>query len=142
VELSAVALSDGPYSGRPGTSLQLLNLPHCSFSLTLLAAYGSGSNSGGAPSQPSYPQTPPVPITWNPGSSNLPAPPDLDATQSPLSTGSNDFPLTLSNPTDGGSVTSPAHVVVSLIVFGHDLELVLARRHPDIWVSIELGKVK
>jgi hypothetical protein len=26
VELAAVALSDGPYSGRPGTSLQLLKL--------------------------------------------------------------------------------------------------------------------
>jgi hypothetical protein len=81
--------------------------------LTLLAACGSGSNSGAAPSQPSYPKAPPVPITWNPGSSNLPAPPDLDATQSPLSTGSNEFPLTVSNPTDGGTVTSPAHVVAS-----------------------------
>lgn len=83
--------------------------------IALLAACGSGSNSnpGPSPTQKSYPQTPPVAITWTPATSNLPAPPDLDATQPPLSTGSGDFPLTISQPTDGGTVTSPAHVVAS-----------------------------
>lgn len=58
------------------------------------------------PSQPSYPSTPPVPITWSPQSSPLPAPP----AQVPPPAGSNDFPLTISNPTDGSSVTSPVSV--------------------------------
>ncbi len=60
------------------------------------------------PAQPSYPPTPPVPITWSPGTSNLPAP---IATPPPV--GSNDFPLTVSNPTDGSSMTSPINVVAS-----------------------------
>ncbi len=60
------------------------------------------------PVQPSYPSTPPVPITWSPSTSNLPAPP---ATAPPA--GSNDFPLTISNPTDGSSMTSPINVVAS-----------------------------
>jgi hypothetical protein len=58
--------------------------------------------------QPSYPPTPPVPITWSPSSSNLPAP---LATAPPA--GSDDFPLTISNPTAGGSVTSPINIVAS-----------------------------
>ena len=61
-----------------------------------------------APSQPSFPTVPPVPITWSPSTSKLPAP---LATAPP--TGSNDFPLTLSSPTDGSSVTSPINVVAS-----------------------------
>ena|ERR1700687_2131680 len=55
------------------------------------------------PSAPSYPSTPPVPITWSP-SSTLPAP----SAQDPSPSGSNDFPLTVSRPTDGQSLTSPA----------------------------------
>jgi hypothetical protein len=62
-----------------------------------------------APSQPSYPSTPPVPITWSPSSSPLPAPP----AQVPPPSGSNDFPLTVSSPTDGATVTSPMTVVAS-----------------------------
>jgi len=62
-----------------------------------------------SPSQPSYPSTPPVPINWSPQSSPLPAPP----AQVPPPPGSNDFPLTVSSPTDGGTVTSPANVVAS-----------------------------
>ena len=59
------------------------------------------------PSQPSYPSTPPVPITWSPSTSPLPAPPAVQPT------GSNDFPLVISSPTDGATVTSPATVVAS-----------------------------
>src|SRR5438874_12785667 len=62
-----------------------------------------------APPQPSYPSTPPVPITWSPQSSPLPAPP----AQVPPPAGSNDFPLSISNPTDGSTVTSPINVVAS-----------------------------
>ena len=60
------------------------------------------------PSQPSFPSTPPVPITWSPSTSKLPAP-----TATPPPAGSNDFPLTISNPTDGASVTSPFNVAAS-----------------------------
>ena len=60
------------------------------------------------PSQPSFPSTPPVPITWSPSASKLPAP-----TATPPPAGSNDFPLTISNPTDGASVTSPFNVAAS-----------------------------
>ncbi len=61
------------------------------------------------PTQPNYPSTPPVAITWSPSSSPLPAPP----AQVPPPAGSNDFPLTISSPTDGGTVTSPVTVVAS-----------------------------
>ncbi len=57
---------------------------------------------------PTYPSTPPVPITWSPSSSLLPAP---TATAPPA--GSDDFPLTISNPTEGASVTSPINVVAT-----------------------------
>ena len=72
---------------------------------------GSGKMNGTstpAP-QPGYPSVPPVPITWSPSSSPLPAPP----AQVPPPPGSNDFPLTISSPTDGQTVTSPATVVAS-----------------------------
>ena len=83
-----------------------------SVSLSLAGCSGVSNNmtttTTPAPPQPSYPSTPPVPITWTPGSSNLPAP---IATAPPA--GSNDFPLAVSNPTDGSSVTSPINVVAS-----------------------------
>ena len=50
-----------------------------------------------------------MPITWSPQTSPLPAP----SAQVPPPPGSNDFPLTISNPTDGGTVTSPINVVAS-----------------------------
>jgi hypothetical protein len=62
-----------------------------------------------APTQPNYPSTPPVPITWSPQTSPLPAP----SAEVPPPPGSNDFPLTISSPTDGGTVTSPINVVAS-----------------------------
>lgn len=88
------------------------------FFLVLALACGSGGTkppvstttpSSPAPSQPSYPSTPPVPITWSPQNSPLPAP----AAEVPAPKGSNDFPLTVSSPTDGGAVTSPINVVAS-----------------------------
>ncbi len=76
-------------------------------------ACGNSTNNAKAttppPSQPNYPSTPPVPITWSPQSSPLPAPP----AQVPPPAGSNDFPLSVSNPTDSATVTSPMNVVAS-----------------------------
>lgn len=69
------------------------------------------------PQQPNYPSTPPVPITWSPGTSQLPAPPACDPPQStcdpPYPNGSNNFPLTVSSPLDQSSSTSPIHVVAN-----------------------------
>jgi hypothetical protein len=59
--------------------------------------------------QPNSPSVPPVPITWSPQSSPLPAP----TAQQPPPVASNDFPLTISSPSDGGTVTSPVTVVAS-----------------------------
>lgn len=61
------------------------------------------------PPQPNYPSVPPVPITWSPQTSPLPAPP----AQEPPPPGSNDFPLTMTNPVSGGSLTSPFKVTAS-----------------------------
>jgi hypothetical protein len=61
------------------------------------------------PTQPAYPFVPPVAITWSPQTSPLPAPP----AQVPPPTPSDDFPLTVSNPTAGVSLTSPIHVVAT-----------------------------
>lgn len=86
--------------------------------LTLLAAVSFTSGCGSstmttgttpAPSQPGYPFMPAVPITWSPGTSSLPAPP----AQVPPPPGSNDFPLTISSPANGDSLTSPLTVVAS-----------------------------
>src|SRR4030081_3060860 len=63
----------------------------------------------GNPPPPPVPSTPPVPITWSPQTSPLPAPP----AEEPPPTASNDFPLTISSPSDGATVTSPALVVAS-----------------------------
>jgi hypothetical protein len=70
---------------------------------------GKTNSSPAPPSQPGYPSTPPVPITWSPSSSPLPAPP----AQVPPPSGSNDFPLSVPSPTDGATVTSPVTVVAS-----------------------------
>jgi hypothetical protein len=74
----------------------------------LMAGCGSSNNkmSGDPPPQPSYPPAPPVPITWSPGSSPLPAPP----AEEPPPPGSNDFPLLVANPITNTSVTSPFNV--------------------------------
>ena len=70
-----------------------------------------------APNPPNYPSTPPVPITWSPSSSKLPAPPACDPPPStcdpPYPNGSNNFPLSVTSPLDQGSVTSPMHVVAT-----------------------------
>jgi len=59
--------------------------------------------------QPNYPASPPVAITWSPQSSPLPAP----AAQQPPPAGSNNFPLSISSPMDGATVTSPVTVTAS-----------------------------
>jgi len=59
----------------------------------------------GNPPPPSVPSTPPVPITWSPQTSPLPAPP----AQTPPPAASNDFPLTISSPSDGTTVTLAGH---------------------------------
>src|SRR5205807_5267011 len=81
-----------------------------------LTACGSGGARAATvvtppPTQPSYPSTPPVPITWSPQTSALPAP--TAQVPPPWPNGSNDFPLTISSPSDGSTVTSPATVVAS-----------------------------
>jgi hypothetical protein len=77
--------------------------------LTISCGTGKTNTTPAAPPQPSYPSTPPVPITWSPSSSRLPAPP----AQVPPPAGSNDFPLSIASPIDGGTVTSPATVIAS-----------------------------
>src|SRR5579862_9236964 len=84
------------------------------FLLSALTSISSGCGSSNAttttaPPQPNYPSVPAVPITWTPSSSPLPAPP----AQVPPPTPSNDFPLSVSSPTDGTTGTSPLHVVAS-----------------------------
>src|SRR5262249_28955740 len=59
--------------------------------------------------QPNYPASPPVAITWSPQSSPLPAP----EAQQPPPAGSNNFPLSISSPMDGATVTSPVTVTAS-----------------------------
>jgi hypothetical protein len=94
----------------PGSSNSRIS-SYLLFALSL-SLVGCGSSpkttTTATPSAPSYPSTPPVPINWSP-SSTLPAPPAQD----PPPSGSNDFPLTVSSPTDGQSLTSPATVVAS-----------------------------
>jgi len=73
---------------------------------------GTGKTNSAPPApspQPGYPSTPPVAITWSPSSSPLPAP----TAQVPPPSGSNDFPLTISSPTDGDAATSPLTVTAS-----------------------------
>jgi len=92
-----------------------------SFLGLLLAGCGTStsdkSNPTPAPPQPNYPATPPVPITWSPSTTSLPAPPACDPPQStcdpPYPDGSNNFPLSVASPLDQSSVTSPLHVVAT-----------------------------
>lgn len=84
--------------------------------VALLTLFSSGCGNSAsttaaspAPAPPTYPSTPPVAITWSPQTSPLPAP----AAQVPPPAGSNDFPLTISNPVDGTSLTSPVNVVAT-----------------------------
>jgi hypothetical protein len=74
----------------------------------LLTGCGGGSSTP-APAQPNFPFAPAVPISWTPQSSPLPAPP----AQVPPPAASNDFPLTVENPTDGSTLTSPVTVKAS-----------------------------
>lgn len=88
-----------------------------SFFLMLLAAtvglsVGCGTSHSTPktpPNQTGYPFAPPVPVTWSPSSSPLPAPP----AQVPPPQPSTDFPLTVSNPASGDSLTSPINIVAN-----------------------------
>ena len=62
-------------------------------------------------SQTTYPSVPPLPITWSPSASPLPAP--AANTTLPTWSGSTDFPLTVSSPQSNTTVTSPVNVVAS-----------------------------
>ncbi len=80
------------------------------FIIAMLAGCGTSSKTTTPPpTQPTYPAAPPVPITWTPQSSPLPAP----QAQVPPPSPSTDFPLTVSNPTSGASLTSPINVVAT-----------------------------
>jgi len=88
------------------------------FALLLTGCGNSGNmNQPATPTQPSYPATPPVSITWSPSTSILPAPPACDPPQStcdpPYPDGSNNFPLSVASPLDQSTVTSPMHVVAT-----------------------------
>src|SRR5579864_8992502 len=102
------------FNGHSDASVTILRLQALiCLGILISAACSCGTSktnsSPAAPSQPGYPSTPPVPITWSPSSSPLPAPP----AQVPPPPGSNDFPLSVSSPTDGATVTSPVTVVAS-----------------------------
>ncbi len=93
-----------------------------SAAIATLSACGSGTKTtttttgNPPPSQPSYPSIPPEQITWpfqNPATSQDPAPPAEDETTAPWKDGANDFPLTVTNPEAGSTVTSPINVVAS-----------------------------
>src|ERR1051326_3403314 len=69
-----------------------------------------------APPQPNFPSIAPEPISWpisNPAASQFPAPPAEDETTAPWKNGANDFPLSVSNPLDKSTVTSPLNVVAT-----------------------------
>ena len=66
-----------------------------------------------SPSSSSCPSTPPVPITWSPSTSPLPAPTAVAPQDADWGKGSNDFPLTVSNPTQNANLTAPLNVVAS-----------------------------
>ena len=99
------------FSGRIARSLSIVCLIVLLVSAAILAGCGT-STTNPAPAttpQPNYPSTPPVPITWAPQTSPLPAP----TAQVPPPPGSSDFPLSISSPANGATVTSPAMVVAS-----------------------------
>jgi hypothetical protein len=78
----------------------------------LVTSCGSSSaahTTADAPPQPNYPSAPPVPITWSPETSKLPAPP----AEVPPPAASNDFPLLVASPLDKASVGSPLTVTAS-----------------------------
>jgi len=77
--------------------------------IAAIALTSCGSHSSDPQPQPNYPSVPPVPITWSPSSSTLPAPP----AQVPPPQPSNDFPLRITTPIDKSTVTSPLHVVAT-----------------------------
>ena len=94
-----------------------------SAAIATLSACGTGTSKttttttgNPPPTQQTYPSIPPEQITWpfqNPASSPDPAPPAEDETTAPWKNGATDFPLTVTNPLPGATVTSPINVVAS-----------------------------
>ncbi|HZC24972.1 MAG TPA: hypothetical protein VE866_16675 [Candidatus Binatia bacterium] len=104
-------------AGLATISLTLFTLVMASCGTNSKTATTTPPTSTPPPAQPSYPSTPPVPITWSPSNSQLPAPPACNPATStctpPDPNGSNDFPLTVSSPTNNATTTSPMTVVAS-----------------------------
>jgi hypothetical protein len=73
------------------------------------APNSSGQTPAGtpAPNSSAPPPQEPTPVTWTPQTSTLPAPPAIEPPPGPASP----FPLTVSSPSNGATVNSPAHVV-------------------------------
>jgi hypothetical protein len=109
---------------RRGEGLIGLGLALAVFSASvMLIACGSGSSMSSTtttptqptqPAAPSYPPIPPEPITWSPSADpNVPAPPAENPANTQWLNGANDFPFTVSNPTNNATTTSPINVVAS-----------------------------
>ena len=109
-----------PFKVSVASKLSKLGMIGLLLPLALLAACGTSKSNPTPtppPTTPQYPQTPPLPITWTPASP-LPAPPACQPVTSSCAppdypAGSDDFPLTVSSPSTGATVTSPATVVAS-----------------------------
>jgi hypothetical protein len=109
-------------SPRRGVSIWRLQFVSFLGAITILAGCGVSTSKSTStptptptPTPPSqtYPSVPPVAITWSPSSSPLPAPTAVPPQGTDWASGATDFPLTVSNPTNGSSVTSPINVVAS-----------------------------
>ena len=66
---------------------------------------------GSAPPQPDFPSVPPVPITWSPSTSSLPAPPAVPPQGTNWEKGAKDFSLLVASPLTNTTVSSPMTVV-------------------------------
>ncbi|HZR29411.1 MAG TPA: hypothetical protein VFA71_11600 [Terriglobales bacterium] len=62
-----------------------------------------------SPTPTPTPTPPPIPVTWDPTTSPLPAPPAVE----PPPPAETSFPLSVSTPSNGATVNSPAHVVAA-----------------------------
>jgi hypothetical protein len=81
--------------------------------LTGCGASNSSNSSTTSPTQTTYPSVPAVPITWSPSTSPDPAPPAVPPQGTDWASGASDFPLTVTNPTNNATVTSPINVVAN-----------------------------
>jgi hypothetical protein len=108
-------------SGRQTTRLHIMIFGLVVLLAVILAGCGTSStmaNAGRpspspaptpAPTPIPSPTPPPIPVTWDPTTSPLPAPPAIE----PPPPAELSFPLSVSSPSSGATVNSPAHVVAS-----------------------------